>query len=138
MFTEETFYRPPELGREARTLPADTYNLAHGLLARATHGCVFVPIRTMQYLAVLDTEEFIFVDREGRRLIDIAWREFRPQARTALSDPVPYQLVHYSATAPGIVPRLHGEFRKALEEYRRRGAPPGAAARVVAIDRNRS
>ena len=57
MIVEETFYRPPETGREARTLPGPVYNLAHGLLAQSGTGCVFVPIRSMQYMAVLDAGE---------------------------------------------------------------------------------
>lgn len=136
MIVEETFYRPTELAREARTLPADTYNLAHLLLARARHRCVFVPIRAMQFLAVIDAEELIFVDREGRRMIDIAWREFRPQTRTALTDPVPYQAVYYSGTARQTMPRLQGEFRKALAECATRVDVPLATARVIKLDRN--
>ena len=66
MFTEETFYRPAETGREERLLPAPVYNLTHLLLAQTDSGCVFVPIRSMQYMAVLDAEESIFVHREGR------------------------------------------------------------------------
>jgi hypothetical protein len=136
MIVSETFFRLPELAREPRTLPADTYNLAHLLLARARHDCVFVPIRSMQYLAVIDAEEFIFVDREGRRLIDIAWREFKPQTRTSLADPVPYQAVYYSDTGRQTMPRLQGEFRKALAECRNHGDVPLATAPVVKIDRN--
>ena len=95
MIVEETFYRPPELSREPRTLPADTYNLAHVLLKRAATGCLFVPLRGMQFLAVLDAEEFIFVDREGRRMIELAWQNFAPQARRALDEPVSYEAVYY-------------------------------------------
>jgi hypothetical protein len=136
MIVEETFYRPSEVAHEPRTLPAETYNLAHLLLARAHHNCVFVPIRAMQYLAVIDAEEFIFVDREGRRMIDVAWREFQPQTRASLTDPVPYHAVYYSNTARQIMPRLHGEFRKALAECKSRGDAPVVTARVVKIDRN--
>lgn len=136
MIVEETFYRPVELAREARTLPADTYNLARLLLARARHNCVFVPIRAMQFLAVIDAEELIFVDREGRRMIDIAWRDFRPQARTALTDPVPYQAVYYSDTARQTMLRLQGEFRKALAERATRMDAPRARARIIPLDRN--
>jgi hypothetical protein len=136
MYVEETFYRPPEVAHEPRTLPAETYNLAYLLLARACHKCVFVPIRTMQYLAVIDAEEFIFVDREGRRMIDIAWRDFKPQTRAALTEPVPYQAVYHSGTARQIMPRLQAEFRKALAQCRNRGDAPVVTARVVKIDRN--
>ncbi len=133
MIVSETFYRPAELAREARTLPADTYNLALLLLKRASQGCLFVPIRTMQYLAVLDAEEFIFVDREARRMIEIAWHAFKPQARAALTDPVHYEAVYYAPQARTTMQRLQGEFRKALEELRTRAAV-SATARVLKID----
>lgn len=120
MYVEETFYRSEEIGREARTLPAAVYNLAHTLLSCARNGCLFVPFRRMQFLAVLDAEEFIFVDREAGRAIDLAWREFRPQARQSLDEPVAYQAVYYGGEAAGRMARLLGEFPRALHELEQR------------------
>ncbi|MBI5612999.1 MAG: hypothetical protein HY942_08035 [Gammaproteobacteria bacterium] len=130
MIVEETFYRPDEVAREARTLPAATYNLARRLLGGGA--CVFVPIRGMQVLAVLDAEEFIFVDREGGRSIDIAWQRFRPGERTALAEPVPYEAVYYSATAAQTMPRLQSEFQKALAQLADR-ATAQVTAQVVKL-----
>lgn len=132
MIVEETFFRRSEASREARTLPASTYNLAHVLLHRAPRGCLFVPIRSMQFLAVLDHEEFIFVDREGGRFIDISWRGFQPQARANLADPVPYEAVYYSGPARSLMLRLQGEFLRALRGLEGRQLPDGAA-RVIRI-----
>lgn len=137
MFVEETFYRPAEMTRAARTLPAETYNLGRLLLARAANGCVFVPIRRMQFLAVLDREEFIFVDREGRRAIEIAWQRFRPGERVALDAPVPYEAVYYSAAATGIMQRLQSEFLKALHELEGR-QPVVAGARIISLPRDKA
>ena len=134
MIVEETFYRPAELDREARTLPADLYNLAHLLLMRAANDCLFVPIRSMQYLAVLDAEEFIFVDREGGRMIDLAWQRFRASERAALDEPVPYEAVYYTANGADILRRLQGEFRKALQDLQGR-EPVRAAARILPLSR---
>jgi len=131
MIVEETFYRPDEVARETRTLPAATYQLARSLLGGGG-ACVFVPIRSMQVLAVLDAEEFIFVDREGSRLIDIAWQHFRPGERSALDEPVSYEAAYYSATAPQTMQRLQGEFQKALVQLANR-APAQAAAQVVKL-----
>lgn len=131
MNVEETFYRRDEQGREARTLPAATYNLAHRLLIQSG-ACLFVPIRSMQMLAVLDAEEFIFVDREGGRLIETAWQRFRPQARSALDAPVPYEAVHYSSASAPNMPQLQGEFHKALLQLERR-TPAAAPARVLKL-----
>lgn len=130
MFVEETFYRPAELKREPRMLPAETYNLAHLLLSRAPNGCVFVPIRGMQVLAVIDREEFAFVHREGRRLIEIAWRRFRPGERESLGAPVAYEAVYYADGATATMQRLQGEFLRALRDLQGR-APAPAAARVL-------
>jgi len=126
-YVEETFYRRAEVRREPRHLPAGTYNLAHVLLTRAPQGCVFVPLRAMQYLAVLDREEFIFVDREGGRFIEIAWRGFRTADRSALDEPVAYEAVYYSAAAPALMTRLQSEFSTALKQLEGRQAPSGPA-----------
>jgi len=84
----------------------------------------------MQFLAVLDNEEFIFVDREGGRMIEIAWQHFRPGERSALDAPVAYEAVHYSAVAAQIMPRLLSKFHKALMQLQERTPAP---ARVVKL-----
>ena len=132
MIVEETFYRPPELSREPRMLPAETYNLAHVLLKRTASGCLFVPIRSMQFLAVLDAEEFIFVDREGRRMIELAWQHFAPQARRALDEPVSYEAVYYSSAGAEVMRRAQGEFHKALREVEQKTVLHGPA-RVIKL-----
>ncbi|MGE5240338.1 MAG: hypothetical protein ACM3NI_01705 [Bacteroidota bacterium] len=136
MIVEETFYRPAEFSREARTLPADIYNLAHRLLKRATTGCLFVPLRGLQFLAVLDADEIIFVDREGRRLIELAWQRFVPQTRRSLEDPVPYEVVYYSPAAVEIMRRVQGEFYKALREQEQKATLAGAG-RVIKLAREK-
>lgn len=132
MIVEETFYRPNEVARESRTLAAATYNLAHVLLTRSNSGCLFVPIRSMQYLAVLDSEEFIFVDREGGRMIGIAWLRFRPWERAALDAPVAYETVYYSAGEMHVMTRLQSEFHKALIQLEQR-APAPQPAHVIKL-----
>lgn len=134
MIVEETFYRPAEISREARTLPAEIYNLAHRLLKRAATGCLFVPLRGLQFLAILDADEIIFVDREGRRLIELAWQRFVPQTRRSLEDPVPYEAVYYSPAATEVMRRVQGEFYKALRELERKTTLVGAA-RVIKLAR---
>ena len=133
MIVEETFYRPDEVAREPRHLPADTYNRAHLLLVRSG-GCLFVPIRSMQYLAVLDDEEFIFVDREGGRLIDIAWQRFKPQSRHSLEEPVAYEAVYYTGKGEETMRRLQGEFHRALHHLQEK-SPLDSPARVIKLDR---
>jgi hypothetical protein len=110
---EEHFYREQEIARLPGSLPAATYNLAHTLLARAGD-CLFVPIRSMQYMAVLDADEFIFVDSQNKAWVELAWQRFRPQSRAALDAPVPYDIVHYLPRAAETMQRLPGEFHQAL------------------------
>ncbi|MEJ5211872.1 MAG: hypothetical protein WHV61_10655 [Burkholderiales bacterium] len=124
---EESFWRGDELAREPSRLPAATYNLTRLLLARSPQGCVFVPIRSMQYLAVIDHEEIIFVDREGARQIELAWQRFDPHVRQSLEDPVPYDRVFYQEKGRETMKRLPREFHLALEQLARRNRHEGPA-----------
>lgn len=128
----ESFYREDPIEVRPAQLPASVYNAAHRLLAGSGSGCVFVPIRSMQYLAVIDAEEIIFVDREARHLVELAWRAFRPQARTGLLEPVPYEIHLYLAKARESLVRLQGDFAKALEQMERRApSPAGGEPRIL-------
>ncbi|HQT29763.1 MAG TPA: hypothetical protein PLE48_08195 [Thiobacillus sp.] len=119
---EERFYREQEIARLPDFLPASIYNLAHTLLARSGN-CLFVPIRSMQYMAVLDTDEFIFVDSQNKAWVELAWQHFRPQARTALDERVPFEQVHYLPQAADTMKRLPGEFHQALLLLAQRNKP---------------
>ncbi len=112
---EITCYRDPEISREARYLPAITYNLAITLLARCPTRHLFVPIRSMQYMAILDDEEFVFIDGERKCWIDIAWQNFNPHVRDALDQPVAYEAVYYREHMEAVMTRLHSEFPVALQ-----------------------
>lgn len=132
---EITCYRNAELQREPRQLPAAVYNTAHLLLKHSKEGVVFVPIRSMQYLAVIDREEIIFLDAEQKSWVDIAWQNFRPQQRTALTEPVPYEVVYYNHDAKGTMQRLLGEFPPALKALTAKDTP-SIAARIIKLDRS--
>lgn len=119
---EERFYREQEIARLPDFLPASIYNLAHTLLTRSGN-CLFVPIRSMQYMAVLDTDEFIFVDSQNKAWVELAWQHFRPQARTALDERVPFEQVHYLPQAADTMKRLPGEFHQALLLLAQRNKP---------------
>lgn len=113
---EITCYREQELMREGRHLPAATYNLAITLLSRSASGYIFLPIRSMQYLAILDSSEFVFIDGEKKKLIDVAWQRFHPQQRETLKDPVAYDAVYYFPHSQALMSRMQGELHKALLE----------------------
>lgn len=110
-----TCYRDQERGCELRYLPASTYNLAITLLADCPDKNLFVPVRSMQYMAILDGEEFVFLDGERKCWVDIAWRRFRPQMRDSLTEPVQYEAVYYLENAASVMMRLQREFPLALK-----------------------
>lgn len=113
-YAAESFERAPELARSVSALPATTYNLSRILLAQSEANCVFVPMRGMQYMAVVDVEEIIFVDSQYKRWVEVAWRGFRPDQRSALDEAVSYQAVFYTANGADTQRRIQGEFHSAL------------------------
>lgn len=116
----EGFFRGEELRREQRMLSAEVYNRTRLLLRRSGATHLFVPIRSMQYQAVVDADEIIFVDGLGDRHVELAWQAFRPQERSGLNDPVPYECVFYDPSAAVTLRRLQTEFAQALLEQERR------------------
>jgi hypothetical protein len=121
----EIFFRPEETARERVTLPAPLYNRCRLLLARSPRPHVFVPIRAMQYQAVIDSAEIIFVDnqgyavRDGRggRLIVLAWKVAPGGPRESLTEPVPIEIVYYGREDHDTHRRLMSEFPRALSRY---------------------
>lgn len=111
---EISLYRDDALSSESRTLRAQTYNMGHILLAKNPDGVVFLPIRSMQYLAILDAEEWVFVDGEKKHLIEVAWQKFRPQSRKAIDDAVPFEAMFYTEEGPGLMSRLESAVHEAL------------------------
>lgn len=128
---EERFYREKEIARFPAFLPAAAYNVAHTLLSRAG-ACLFVPIRSLQYMAVLDAEEFIFVDGRSKAWVELAWQNFRPQARSSLDERVPFEVVHYLPQAAETMKRLPVEFHQALLLLAERQKPDEPAS-VLAL-----
>jgi hypothetical protein len=129
--------RGEELGREPRRLPAGTYNLARALIVRRAPAAVFVPIRPMQYLAILDAEEFVFVDSQFKDRADIVWCAFRPRDRRSLNEPVAYQAVYFRREGRATMQRLQAEFDRALAACAARQHEAGPA-RLLAFAPRRS
>lgn len=145
-FVTETFFLPKEVARKKWQVPAEIYNLYFSLQSRSQTGHVFVPIRSMQFMAVLDSSEIVFVDSqsyavsrdEGGRMIMLAWQFQRGSARTALTDPMPCEVVYYERADTDTQLRLVHEFRGALElldQRYRDAALPGAGARILKLSR---
>ena len=109
-----TVHRGPELWREQRKLAAPTYNMARTLQRKSAHGVAFVPIRSLQVLAIIDPHEFVFVDSQQRSLALLAWERLRPDTRTALDQAVDFDAVGYGELARETMLRLPRELHQAL------------------------
>jgi hypothetical protein len=142
----ETFFRPDEaLAHEQTRIPAALYNGLRLLLRRSTGSAVFIPIRSMQYQAVVDREEVVFVDShggyayqdgEGGRLIRIAWRP--AVGRDSLSAPVPCEIVYYFRDLRETQTRLLGDIQPIITqmlERRRIADGPLSAPRILPLRR---
>jgi hypothetical protein len=139
--TTEVFFLPDEFRRETVSISAELFNRCRLLLSRCQYEHIFVPIRSMQYLAVIDAQEIIFVDSqayavrggEGGRMILLAW-QFRPDLRPdALNEPVPIDVVYYHPDAVAIQKRLMGDFLKSLDILDARYAETGCEARAKKV-----
>jgi hypothetical protein len=140
----ETFFLPMEVERRPWSVPAAIYNLYRALLNRSETGHVFVPVRSMQFLAVMDKKEIVFVDSqsyavskdEGGRLILIAWQFSHPHDRDSLSDAMPCEVVFYERKNADTQLRLIAEFRHALEALDQRYRDqqlPAKGAKILSL-----
>ena len=126
--TTETFFRSEELVREQVNLPAALFNRCVLLLNHSATRNVFIPVRSMQYQAVIDSDEIIFVDNQGYavqggkggRLIVLAWKVALHGPRDSLTEPVPIDVIYYGLERHETHRRLMGEFPKALDIYEER------------------
>ena len=142
--TTEVFFLTELVQRDTTRIPAQLYNRCRLLLTRCAEPYIFVPIRNMQYLAVIDADEVIFVDSqayavrdgEGGRFIMISWHFPAAGSRTSLHEPVSVEVLYHHSRALELRARLLGEFDKALIELETRSRDQGCEPRlkkVVAI-----
>lgn len=119
----ETFFRPDQLAVERLTIPATLYNACRLTLSRCSNVHAFVPVRSMQIMAVIGREEVIFVDSqdyaiqdgEGGKLICLAWIFRHEAGRDDLTEPAPVELRYYREDARQLHNRLVGEFQQVLD-----------------------
>ena len=143
----ETFFLPEEYERKDWSVPADIYNLYRSLLNKSSTGNVFVPIRSMQFLAVLDKNEIIFVDSlayavsdsQGGRIILISWKFTSHHDRESLTDAVPCEVVYYARKDSTAQLRLVTEFKQAMDlmdqRYRDKKIP-AEGARILTLKKS--
>jgi len=147
--TTETFFLPREVERNSWLLLADIYNLYHSLYVTNELGHVFVPIRGLQFMAILDKNEIVFVDSqsyavaknskgedEGGRLILIAWQFPVSHNRDSLEDPMPCEVVFYDKKNDDLQMRLIPAFREAIhlvDQRYRETHIPAMGAKILTL-----
>ncbi len=142
-YQQVTFFRGDAIGSREWMMPAPLYNPARQLLMHSKTGSVIIPMRSMQFLAVIDHEEFAFVDSQGGYLIQddeggrpvvLSWRPASAAQRESLQEPVPTTVLYFTPGAKDLQNRLVSAFLPALTEYaeRQRGAEmPQEGARIL-------
>lgn len=128
-----SFERGKEIEREIRQLPAEYYRKLLLLYSRSRCAHLFVPIRSMQYLGIVDEEEVVFVDGQGSRTIELAWCDFHPGEREDLRTPVSYTCVYYEPKGLDTMGRLQGEFLRALDLLENRQPRTEGSATVTRL-----
>lgn len=142
-YVNQTFFRPEELKRVPWVLPASLYNLTRLALRDSEKNTSFISLREMQFVAVIDEEEIIFVDGngeyevrdgEGGRIIKLAWQNFNIHDRASIDDTVPIEVVYYSDDAEEHFRRIIGLLGTAIEEHRSVKNPiPDSGAKIISI-----
>ena len=121
----EVFFRPEEIERETSSIRADLFNRCRRALACSVTDCTFVPVRSMQLLAVITRDEVVFVDslnyavRDGRggRLIMLAWDLSKGGQRDSLAAPIPLEIIYFHENIRDLHTRLMSEFPPALDTF---------------------
>ena len=130
----EIFFRPPEHTRTEKSISSRMYRQIRSLLQPLGDDFRIVPMRDMQFLAIVSKKEVLFVDSNGPysrqrensgRCICVAW-EFHPGDLD--STPVPYDLVEFEpgcldSQHPDFERRLFAEFSRSLEQQLSRQQP---------------
>ena len=119
----QSFFTPDEFFCQQTRLLSQTYNLAHVLLKRSQSDHLFVPIRSLQYLAVIEKNAFWFVDSlayavrgdEGGRLIRISWHPLiHSNEREGLNQDMDCRVIFYGEDMSEIQNRLNSEFYQSM------------------------
>lgn len=138
----QSFFTPDEFSCQQTRLMSQTYNLAHVLLNRSKSSHVFVPVRSLQYLAIIEKNAFWFVDSlsyairgdEGGRLIKISWHPLLSAChREGLTQNMVCHVIFYGEDMSEIQSRLISEFHKSMHLIDQRYRDALDAHRIVSI-----
>lgn len=119
----QSFFTPDEFFYQKTRLLFRTYNLAHILLNRNQSDHLFLPIRSLQYLAIIEKNAFWFVDSlayavrddQGGRLIRVSWHPLiNPNQREGLTQDMDCRVIFYGEDMSEIQTRLTCEFYQSM------------------------
>jgi len=119
----QSFFTPDEFFCQKTRLLSRIYNIAHVLLNRNQADHLFVPIRSLQYLAIIEKNAFWFVDSlayavrddEGGRLIRVSWHPLiSPNQREGLTQDMDFRVIFYGEDMSDIQTRLCSEFYQSM------------------------
>ncbi len=125
--TLETFIRPVELSRKSLRLGSSMFNAYRLLISRDADEFVFLPLRNIQFQAIVSSDEILFVDAfgpyysdvtTGGRCISFAWQFADIQQRDSITHPADYEFIRYCDHGDVDNNRLVTEFSFALEYHR--------------------
>lgn len=138
----QSFFTPDEFSSKETRIISRTYNLAHVLLHRSQSDHLFVPIRSLQYLAIIEKNAFWFVDSlayavrgdEGGRLIRVSWHPLiSANERDGLTQHMDCRVVYYGEDMSEIQNRLCNEFYQSMLEIDKRHRDSLAASCKINI-----
>lgn len=139
----QSFFTPPVHSSHDEVILPSSYNLSQVLLKRSQTSHLFVPIRPMQYLAIIEADVFWFIDSmayavqdgEGGRLITVSWHpQLPPSERDSLEQPMPSTVTYYGANHEAVQNRLRSEFLQAMQlidQRYRQTLPAGQGVRIL-------
>ena len=119
----QSFFTPDEFSCQETRLLSQTYNLAHVLLNRSQSSHLFIPIRSLQYLAIIEKDNFWFVDSlayavrgdEGGRLIRVSWHPLlSANERDGLTQNMDCRVIFNGEDMSEIQKRLNSEFYQSM------------------------
>jgi len=119
----QSFFTPDEFFCQETKVLSRTYNLAHVLLNRSQSSHLFIPIRSLQYLAIVEKNTFWFVDslayavrdNEGGRLIRVSWHPLiSANEREGLTQNMDCRVIFYGEDMSEIQKRLNSEFYQSM------------------------
>jgi hypothetical protein len=125
----QSFFTPDEFFCLKSCILSKTYNLAHVLLNRSESNHVFIPIRSLQYLAIIEPSVFWFVDSlayatrgdEGGRLIRVSWQPMvSASERESLTQNMDCRVIYYGNDMHEIQNRLGYELYLAMQQIDKR------------------